>query len=292
MRGVDYNELADGSGIEDIPGPLLSASDIVTLIAPRVAATNPVTAHASTHGADGADAIDYGDIGGLVMAGFEAYSSAANLVSVRPFAAIINGKLRRSTTQLNHDFDANPKSASTWYFCYAYWTGSAVALEFSTTAPDTDRRLKDGDPTRTFLFPVRTTGGSDHRPRSFWCKNRTVFYDGALSAYDDPDNSVDNSCIVKRTGDNTSHDEDVSGWLPSWVYAARFGVRVTSTNQGNTATILGGGVGGPGRVYVVQVAATETVHEAQFKSGAAQVVRITNNNSAVVTRLYALSYEF
>ena len=226
---------------------------------------------------------------------FRAFVVGARISGIfqgNPARAVINGKLRRAPTQLNHDFDANPKSASTWYYAYAYWDGAAVAVEWSTTAPDDDRRLKSGDSSRTFLFPVRTTGGAQHRPRAFWIKNRTCHYDGALSAYSSTSNDVDNSLIASISGDTTDHDVDVSGFVPSWVYVANFGVRVTSSNAGNTSTLLGGGAAGPGRVYKVQVAGYETVHEAQFKSGAPQVVRITNNDNAVASRLYALGYEF
>lgn len=54
-------------------------------------------------------------------------------------------------------------AANTTYFIYAYWTGAALALEFSATTYATDAatgvKVKNGDPSRTLVGIIRTDAG-------------------------------------------------------------------------------------------------------------------------------------
>ncbi|MFJ4349478.1 hypothetical protein ACIPZ5_01105 [Pseudomonas sp. NPDC089428] len=74
-------------------------------------------------------------------------------------------------------------SANTLYYIYAYWTGSAIALEFSATGHSTGTNgveIKTGDPSRTLVGMVYTSAtsqfsdGPTARLVASWFNRRSV----------------------------------------------------------------------------------------------------------------------
>lgn len=78
----------------------------------------------------------------------------------------ING-VTRSMPSGGFTLSSTGTAANTTYYIYAYWTGSAIALEYSTTVPDVDStagrvgiRIKYGANTRTLVGMARTNGSA------------------------------------------------------------------------------------------------------------------------------------
>lgn len=110
---------------------------------------------------------------GQVASGFSAYSSSDREVTIRPFAAVINGVNRSTSVDTVVNFTG--KTAGTWYFLYAYWNGTSVNVEALTTSPDVFTRTSSVDPSRTYLCSVRTCPTTD-KVRAFIRKNRRTIY--------------------------------------------------------------------------------------------------------------------
>jgi len=75
---------------------------------------------------------------------------------------------------------------NTTYFVYAYWTGSAIALEVSTTTHATDTatgmRVKSGDATRTLVGMVRRAIGATFQDSTTIRYVRSWFNEGGIIA--------------------------------------------------------------------------------------------------------------
>lgn len=110
--------------------------------------------------------------------------SATNL-QLRPYnggALIINGVQRILTN--NVDLSNSGMAANTLYYIYAYWTGSAVALEYSTTVFTGGSRgvqIKTGDATRTFVGAVQTSATSTFVDSSTNRATRSWFNEGTVT---------------------------------------------------------------------------------------------------------------
>lgn len=110
---------------------------------------------------------------GDVAPNLYAYASGDKQVTVRPFSAVINGVNRSIAVDSVVDFTG--KTAATWYSVYAYWNGASIALEALSTTPDVFTRTSSADPTRTYLFAVRTCPTND-KIRTFIRRGRRTLY--------------------------------------------------------------------------------------------------------------------
>ena len=78
----------------------------------------------------------------------------------------ING-VTRSLPSGGVDLADTGTAANTTYYIYAYWTGSAVALEYDATGPDVDTtggrvgiKIKNGNNSRSLVGMARTDGSA------------------------------------------------------------------------------------------------------------------------------------
>ena len=161
--------------------------------------------HATTHAATGTDPIDYTALNGIVTSGLQIFSlppsAGISTIRIMPFRAIIGGRMHEHTS--TDDITNNTGGildgivASTWYYLYAYWTGSALTFEYSTTPPESSGSCKAGDPTRLYLCAFRTT--STAYIFSFYRQGRRTTYriDMSMEAADDPSYAY----VQTHTGD-------------------------------------------------------------------------------------------
>ena len=94
-----------------------------------------------------------------------AFTSATQLTLQRYRGAILGiAGLPRVIPSAGVTVDNTGLSASTVYYVYAYWTGSAIALELSATGHSADSttgiETKTGDTSRTLVGMVRTNASS------------------------------------------------------------------------------------------------------------------------------------
>lgn len=86
-------------------------------------------------------------------------------------------------------------SASTLYYIYAYYTGGAVTLEFSTTAPNSETpgiyTFKTGDGTRRYVGKVRTNASSQFDTDAVWSTHKRIYV------------TQDNSCELRLSLSST-----------------------------------------------------------------------------------------
>jgi hypothetical protein len=233
-----YTEAADGLSIT--LGVAAVAGHRITLRAPRQAGTNPVVAHASTHAAGGADAIDYSSVDGLVHA-LEMYSDVDEVqYTVARFCGVIDGKLRSLAAPVTR----NPGgiAADAFLYVYAYWTGSAVAIAESVTPPNADRRtisiasLGIGvGATAAYLGTIRTTIAGNNKVRAFRRVGRRTTYLGDLTLTSTmaADGTVNNVLAFSQTGDMVLHTVGLSQAVPPHVKFAELAFDLTGAANQN-----------------------------------------------------------
>ena len=96
-------------------------------------------------------------IAGFVYPGFRMHSYVNEQLVISPFDAVIDGVHRTTTTTTTINGVTTGLTKGSWYYIYAYWTGAAVDYEITLTAPNANRKVKTGDPTRTYLGAFRPT---------------------------------------------------------------------------------------------------------------------------------------
>ena len=96
-------------------------------------------------------------IAGFVYPGFKMHSYVNEQLVIGPLDAVIDGVHRTTTTATTLNGVTTGLTKGSWYYVYAYWTGGAVDYEISLTAPNANRKVKTGDPTRTYLGAFRPT---------------------------------------------------------------------------------------------------------------------------------------
>lgn len=216
----------------------ITGGHTVEFVAPQTGGANPVQMHAATHDADGPDPINYSTLGGLVAPGFECYTDNLQQIQVRPFAALVAGKMRKSAAQITLFAALTNLNPNQFYYLYAAWVGGAMVVEVSADVPDLARLMKSTDATRTYLATVRTASGANPKIREFHRRNRTTQY-----IYDEADGVDSHSTWpigASHTGDLLVTTLDLSAGIPPHVVAAGSvgAVRVTA------AVRLDGGVAG------------------------------------------------
>jgi hypothetical protein len=222
-----YAENAAGDGINGVAA--LGGGDVVELVAPRVAGSNPTLSHAAAHAAGGADPIDYSSVDGLVHA-LEMYSDVDEVkYTVTHFCGIIDGKLRSLAAPITRD--PSGLAADAFLYCYAYWTGNAVAIIESLTPPNTDRRtistasLGTGvGLTAAYLGTIRTTVAGNNKVRAFRRVGRRTTYLGDLTLTSTmaADGTVNNVLAFSQTGDMVLHTVGLSQAVPPHVKFAEW----------------------------------------------------------------------
>lgn len=278
----DYDEQADGTGITNLSVALIG-SDIVDLVAPRIAGTNPVTSHASTHGADGGDPIDH--LGGLVYALDMGSGSTDELVAIRRFTCVISGQLRTLASPVEPSVSG--VGAGAWGYCYGYMSGSTVSVEVSTTAPDTSRRFKTGDTSRTYLGAFRRTSTGKIRAFRRMGRSTRYFVDLSLTSLT---GAANNLLMFSQTGDASAHDVSLAEGIPPHVTACEVAIDL-SGNAGQTATVLGGGLSSTRAKSVFTQAASQIYQRMLVDTDALNQINVTASNGTLVMRGYLIGYD-
>jgi hypothetical protein len=281
--GVDYTETDSGTITLTVG---MVAGHKLEVYAPAVADANPVVAHASTHAASGSDPIDYSPLAGLVAPGFRAYSTGDTALTIKPFAAIINGVMRSSGADINVAAQISALAASTWYYFYAYYSAGSVLVEVNTTAPDSMLRTKGGDATRTFLFPIRSTSTSKVRAFRRIDQHTVWVVDYANAVAGDPLNGLD----ATLTGVNAITGKSLVTGFPPYVTYGEIDVVVTSAGLDNTV-IAGTNTQVSSKTIYVLVA--NKVNEARIEVGLGPTtaINITPSANGVTTSIYAYGFE-
>lgn len=276
-----------------------TAGHRITLMASFVADANPVSAHATNHAATGPDPIDYAGVNGLVL-GLESFGTDAaddTKITVKPFAAIIDGRMRVSaanittlTTLLAALNGATGPAASTWYYVYAYWDGAAILLEVSLTAPDTSRRIKLGDATRTYLFPLRSTSGSKIRAQRRIGRrtNYIIDYGNANLAQ-----AMCGLALAAQAGDGNPHVVSAATTFPPHVTAGDFNIGQTGTAAvGEISTITGQSAQKTVHAFAYSgnLDALTQFHPLHVDLSNAQALQIQSANGATLY-LWAIGYD-
>ncbi len=117
--------------------------------------------------------LDADKISGFIYPGFRMYSIENEKIVIDPYDCVINKIHRSIATATTLTGVTTGLTKGTWYYIYAYWTGAAVDYEFSTTAPAGNRKIKSGDPTRTYLGSFRPTP-TNGRLKFFFKNERIV----------------------------------------------------------------------------------------------------------------------
>ena len=138
---------------------------------------------------------------GIVSKGISLFAQQTNAASRQILRAnpvdggrlVINGVTRQFQSGLT--LDTTMFNANTLYYVYAYWTGSAIALDLSTTAwsysfalPHPGLAIKTGDPTQTLVGLVwldsnkELVNNSQNNSIINWYNQKLNFLAGQLSA--------------------------------------------------------------------------------------------------------------
>jgi hypothetical protein len=167
---------ATPSGANTVTGPTLNLNSLGTkTIKKRDSGGTKVALAAGDYNASGPFDLEYDGTDFILMNPLGAASSSqhgqcrltksgANLL-LSPFNGnklIINGTVQ--TIPAAGVTLAAPATNGTLYYIYAYWTGGAIALEYSTTGHATDSttgvEIKSGDATRTLVGMARTVSSA------------------------------------------------------------------------------------------------------------------------------------
>lgn len=105
-----------------------------------------------------------GALNGLLVGGRVLYSDSsgsATDVFVGPIATLVLGsRVLSSAAALEVPTPGGGLAAETWYYVYAYDSSGTLAVEASTTAPESSLTFKTSDTTRRYLGCFRTSTGS------------------------------------------------------------------------------------------------------------------------------------
>lgn len=105
-----------------------------------------------------------GALNGLLLGGRLLYSDSsgsATDVFVGPIARLVLGsRVLSSASALEVPTPGGGLAAETWYWVYAYDSSGTLAVEASTTAPESSLTFKTSDTTRRYLGCFRTSTGS------------------------------------------------------------------------------------------------------------------------------------
>jgi hypothetical protein len=105
-----------------------------------------------------------GALNGLLLGTRLLYSNSAGSatdVFVGPIATLVLGsRVLSSSAALEVPTPGGGLSAETWYYVYAYDSSGTLAVEASTTAPESSLTFKTSDTTRRYLGCFRTSTGS------------------------------------------------------------------------------------------------------------------------------------
>lgn len=105
-----------------------------------------------------------GALNGLLLGTRLLYSNSAGSatdVFVGPIATLVLGsRVLSSSAALEVPTPGGGLAAETWYYVYAYDSSGTLAVEASTTAPESSLTFKTSDTTRRYLGCFRTSTGS------------------------------------------------------------------------------------------------------------------------------------
>lgn len=105
-----------------------------------------------------------GALNGLLLGTRLLYSNSAGSatdVFVGPIATLVLGsRVLSSAAALEVPTPGGGLAAETWYYVYAYDSSGTLAVEASTTAPESSLTFKTSDTTRRYLGCFRTSTGS------------------------------------------------------------------------------------------------------------------------------------
>jgi hypothetical protein len=138
--------------------------------------------------------------GGISLFALQTDAASRKILTANPVNGgriVINGVMRQFQSGLT--LDTTTYSASTRYYVYAYWTGTAIALELSTTTYDFSYNtshagiaIKTGDSSRTLVGQVYLNGDKElvnnvqNNTIINWYNQQLNFQAGQLGASEDP----------------------------------------------------------------------------------------------------------
>lgn len=102
-------------------------------------------------------------LNGLILERPTLYSDSAGAatdVYVGPIGRLVLGSRILSSAALEVPTPGGGLAAETWYYVYGYDSSGVLAVEASTTAPESTLTFKTADTTRRYLGCFRTTTGS------------------------------------------------------------------------------------------------------------------------------------
>lgn len=219
-------------------------------------------------GSNSSFSVNIGAIGAVVLAGassgYKVFSAAATTIG----ASKISG--------------GSPLANDVWYYVYAYDNAGTLDYEISTTALNSSRRTKSGDPTRRYLGCFRTTSAGAPIPVRA-SRGKYVYRRSGLASGD----------FVAKSGTDTSWTPvDLSGFIPPHARLASVELVAASGGTLGSAKLRTAG-DTAGGVYAVNVNATalDTSHcTFDIETDSSRTLEYQNTHASITTDVSACGF--